>query len=194
MRASPRKGRLRLEEETKLFLKNTRRLSFLEELAVGKERSCEVSKIDDGGSKAVGGLECERSAGDDTSMVDAQKLLEPVLVTQESALNTFPGETLTSNFSFTAMVESGVSKGKIVKVKSQKKKVADVENKGGVIIKQNEVTSGDKRKWPDLMIVNEDICDDLAQKRLKGFDNVDGGSSSKTVEAEVGKDQPRRAL
>ena len=41
-------------------------------------------------------------------------------------------------------------------------------------------------KWPDLMIVNEVNC--------KCVCNVDIGSVSQTIEAEVGGDQPRQSL
>lgn len=44
------------------------------------------------------------------------------------------------------------------------------------------------------MIVNEGICDDAEKKCFKCAGDVDVGSVSQTVEAEVGGDQPRRAL
>ena len=44
------------------------------------------------------------------------------------------------------------------------------------------------------MIVNEGICDEVEKKRFKCADEVEVGSVSQTVEAEVGEDQPRREL
>ena len=105
-----------------------------------------------------------------------------------------PGDLSISNFSFNASKAQGVGKCKSLKVKTHKKKVLHVEKPLGFSKPIYEMNIGEKRKWPDPMIINEGISDDLEKKRLKCVGDDEVGSVSQTVEAEVGDDQPRREL
>ncbi|XP_057247549.1 uncharacterized protein LOC130589924 [Beta vulgaris subsp. vulgaris] len=184
IRASPRKGRLKIEEEAKEFLKGARSLTFEKARPEMQER---CTSLNDGGMAAAR-RNCRE--GDAVWVRAAPAVGEggqkETPCTQE--LHGL-GENILSPPLFVAGNGGTATKFKKVKVKQKVKKhelivPGDPLN---LLIHDNGV--GEKRKVLDVMFIDgvEEQCD-LGAKKLKINDPIYSGSDVNIVEAEVTKE------
>ena len=190
IRASPRRGRQKLAEEAKEFLKGARSLAFdsdrHELQGQGKVYECGSRAVEraESGQGGVISVEAAPTGGGGHETTES-----PCVTTNNS-----PGENLSYFPSFTAGNGDVATKFKKVKVKHKVQKVNVKKPVEPPPLQINDSGVGEKRKILDVMLV--DGCEqqnDLGTKKLKTHDSINSGSDVNIVEAEVGVHQPRRA-
>lgn len=190
LRASPRRGRQKMEEEAKLFLSCARNLDF------GGSKKDDVEPCSD---QIAHTSSCDSHAGGlILSGVVEGKLpgVERVdggveTVTKEVEASVIPSPP----FVFHSAPKNSVGKNRKNKIKSRvvPMEINDLTTKN--IEKTIIGPIGEKRKLPDPMVVNDAVEGDfLGVKKLKFDELVLPGSEEATVEAEVGVTQPRPVL
>ena len=189
LRASPRKGRIKMEEETRAFLSCARNLNF----ASPKAATVEEVPI------------CESMH---PSCPSKSELVQPEVSGSVPhppiTSSNFPGESSQNivavplnndTFVFNVGPKSAKTTSRKHKIKAR---VVPMEINDSVTVEtivQGHNLPGDKRKFPDHMVVNDDTeLDNVNVKKLKLDASHVPGSNLATVEAEVGSTQPHPAL
>lgn len=191
LRASPRKGRLKQEEETRIFLRTAKSLFFEKPSSAITEAAREpvVTVDEEVGSGVILEKEKEDRLEFDTTMED--------LYTQQGAavVPHLQEEGNVDNlFCFVANNDSGIVKSRKVKPKIQHSKKSIVEKQASLRKTMHEPNSGEKRKWPDQIQLMEPSDDAVVTKKSRVVGDLNLDSGDQTVEAEIGGDQLRRAL
>ncbi|XP_048496311.1 uncharacterized protein LOC125495591 [Beta vulgaris subsp. vulgaris] len=191
LRASPRKGRIKMEEETRAFLSCARNLTFANTKAATVEEApiCETEQPS---------LSFPLTNDSKQHGVSGSVHLPPITTP------TPPGESGQNVVATPHHVDTFVFNvgPKPVKTTSRKHKikarVVPMEINESVTVETNvhgHNLPGDKRKFPDPMVVNDDtMVESVNVKKMKLDDSHVPGSVLVTVEAEVGSTQPRPAL
>lgn len=191
LRASPRKGRLKQEEETRIFLRTAKSLFFEKPSSAITEAAREpvVTVDEEVGSGVILEKEKEDRLEFDTTMED--------LYTQQGAavVPHLQEEGNVDNlFCFVANNDSGIVKSRKVKPKIQHSKKSIVEKQASLRKTMHEPNSGEKRKWPDQIQLMDPSDDAVVTKKSRVVGDLNLDSGDQTVEAEIGGDQLRRAL
>ncbi|KMS96629.1 hypothetical protein BVRB_8g201250 [Beta vulgaris subsp. vulgaris] len=209
IRASPRRGRQKIEEETKAFLKGARALDF-----IGSAGEVEVSNK--GGAEVVGGLhggsvvEVEDKVQEAMSFskhleereraADGEERASPKETTSASPIHVHGspihvhGETQgeavhgprisrgkSPNFTFVAGKGNVAKKYKKTKMKaSSNKSVGEIEIDAHFEV-VNEMDVGEKRKLVDNMLVDDEIDLNMCgrKKQKVTVTNIDGNESAR---------------
>lgn len=191
LRASPRKGRLKQEEETRIFLRTAKSLFFEKPSSAITEAAREpvVTVDEEVGSGVILEKEKEDRLEFDTTMEDLNTQQGTAVVPhlQEEG-------NVDNLFCFVANNDSGIVKSRKVKPKIQHSKKSIVEKQASLRKTMHEPNSGEKRKWPDQIQLMEPSDDAVVTKKSRVVGDLNLDSGDQTVEAEIGGDQLRRAL
>lgn len=191
LRASPRKGRLKQEEETRIFLRTAKSLFFEKPSSAITEAAREpvVTVDEEVGSGVILEKEKEDRLEFDTTMEDLNTQQGTAVVPhlQEEG-------NVDNLFCFVANNDSGIVKSRKVKPKIQHSKKSIVEKQASLRKTMHEPNSGEKRKWPDQIQLMDPSDDAVVTKKSRVVGDLNLDSGDQTVEAEIGGDQLRRAL
>ncbi|KMT01423.1 hypothetical protein BVRB_9g214320 [Beta vulgaris subsp. vulgaris] len=169
LRASPRKGRQRLEEETKAFLNCARTINFdgSPSSPPKETRGIHVTPIPPSEPSHEA---CASGPAQGTIMATTMLPADPSKSLEFSTLPSPP-------YTFTAGAKSGPSKTRRNKMKARVVPMDINETTLHDTLISNNCPPGDKRKFPDYMLVNDDLVDDITDvKKQKMGDVVIPGS------------------
>lgn len=194
LKASPRKGRLKLEEEAKKFLAAPKKLDFGDSQGRGQAEREASARGELAGRKVVMApqsihVNMEHAVHKSTLSPSTEAHAHVVPVEQFSQVSDSP------NLTFSLGIHDGGikhhSRGRV------KKKIV---SKVGVKNDKSQTPKlssefNEKRKLPEYMLT-DDVVDEGegVQKKLKMIEILENGSDLVTVEAVVGEIQPRPAL